>query len=63
MGKRINSIDLGRRERQIMDVIFQLGEASVGEVFRRLPVPCLGLPAHLRNLCDHGRDQHQQAEP
>jgi predicted transcriptional regulator len=28
---------LGARERQIMDVIYQLGEASVGEVRDRLP--------------------------
>ena len=31
--------DLGRRERQIMDVIFQLGEASVSEVLARVPDP------------------------
>jgi len=31
--------DLGRRERQIMDVVFQLGEASVSDVLGRLPDP------------------------
>ena len=31
--------ELARRERQIMDVIFQLGEATVGEVLERLPDP------------------------
>jgi predicted transcriptional regulator len=31
--------DLGRRERQIMDAIFQLGEASVGEVRKSLADP------------------------
>jgi BlaI family transcriptional regulator, penicillinase repressor len=31
--------DLGRRERQIMDAIFQLGEASVGDVRKSLPDP------------------------
>lgn len=31
--------ELARRERQIMDVIFQLGEATVGEVLEQLPDP------------------------
>ena len=31
--------DLGRRERQIMDVVHQLGEASVTQVRGRLPDP------------------------
>ena len=39
MGKKKMPQDLGRRERQIMDVVFQLGEASVAEVLRRLPDP------------------------
>jgi predicted transcriptional regulator len=39
MGKRKSARDLGRRERQIMDVIFQLGEASVSDVLDRLPDP------------------------
>ena len=39
MGKRRSRGDLGRRERQIMDVIFELGEASVGDVRARLPNP------------------------
>jgi len=39
MGKKKSQRDLGRRERQIMDVIFQLGEASVGDVLERLPDP------------------------
>ena len=39
MGKRTSARDLGRRERQIMDVIFELGEASVGDVLQRLPDP------------------------
>lgn len=30
---------LGARERQILDVIFHLGEASVGDVLQRLPDP------------------------
>ena len=39
MGKKKSRGDLGRRERQIMDVIFELGEASVAEVLSRLPDP------------------------
>jgi len=39
MGKRRSPHDLGRRERQIMDAVFRLGEASVGEVLRQLPDP------------------------
>ena len=39
MGKRKSQRDLGRRERQIMDVIFELGEASVADVLARLPDP------------------------
>ena len=39
MGKKKSSRDLGRRERQIMDVIYELGEAAVGDVKERLPDP------------------------
>jgi predicted transcriptional regulator len=39
MGKRKSQRDLGRRERQIMDVIFRLGEGAVAEVRRELPDP------------------------
>ncbi|HKE89229.1 MAG TPA: BlaI/MecI/CopY family transcriptional regulator [Gemmatimonadales bacterium] len=30
---------LGRRERQIMDVVYRLGRAAVGDVMRELPDP------------------------
>ena len=39
MAPKKSSSDLGRRERQIMDVIYQLGEASVSDVLERLPDP------------------------
>jgi hypothetical protein len=39
MGKNKSQQDLGRRERQIMDAVFQLGEASVADVLERLPDP------------------------
>src|SRR6267142_1339618 len=34
-----NLQNLGRRERQILDVVFRLGEASVGDVLEHLPDP------------------------
>lgn len=37
MAKKHSDHHLGARERQIMDVIYQLGEASVGDVRDRLP--------------------------
>jgi BlaI family transcriptional regulator, penicillinase repressor len=37
--KKIGAADLGARERQIMDLIFALGEASVADVHKRLPDP------------------------
>ncbi|HEV2750004.1 MAG TPA: BlaI/MecI/CopY family transcriptional regulator [Gemmatimonadales bacterium] len=54
---------LGRRERQIMDVVYRLGRAAVGDVMRELPDPptysavramlrYLERKGHLR----HGRD-------
>lgn len=36
MNKPPRSISLGARERQILDVLFSLGEGSVGEVHERL---------------------------
>ena len=39
MGKKKSSSELGARERQIMDVIYSLGEASVGEVHAKLRDP------------------------
>jgi predicted transcriptional regulator len=39
MPKKQDTPELARRERQIMDVIFQLGEATVGEVLERLSDP------------------------
>jgi predicted transcriptional regulator len=39
MARAKNPQDLGRRERQILDVIFRQGEASVGDVLEQLPDP------------------------
>jgi BlaI family penicillinase repressor len=38
MSKRSEG-DLSRRERQIMDVVYRLGEASAAEVMKNLPDP------------------------
>jgi predicted transcriptional regulator len=39
MAKKKSLRDLGARERQIMDTIFQLGEASVADVLAKVPNP------------------------
>ncbi|TWU03064.1 Penicillinase repressor [Symmachiella macrocystis] len=39
MARKKSDHDLGRRERQIMHVIYELEEASVGDVLQRLPDP------------------------
>lgn len=39
MGRLPPNHQLGARERQILDAIFHLGEASVGDVLERLPEP------------------------
>jgi BlaI family transcriptional regulator, penicillinase repressor len=39
MPRKSQPSDLARRERQIMDVIHRLGEASVGDVLAALPDP------------------------
>jgi BlaI family transcriptional regulator, penicillinase repressor len=39
MRKKRDAPELARRERQIMDAIFQLGEATVSEVLEQLPDP------------------------
>ena len=39
MAKRKGPQELGRRERQIMDAVYQLGEGSVGDVRAKLPNP------------------------
>lgn len=37
--QRKNLLDLGNRERQIMEAVYRLGEASVGDVLRELDEP------------------------
>jgi predicted transcriptional regulator len=58
-------IHLSRRERQIMDVIYQLGEATATEVMERLPDPpsYSAVRAMLRLLEEKGHLQHEQEGP
>jgi BlaI family transcriptional regulator, penicillinase repressor len=53
---------LGRRERQIMDFLFQRGRASVGEVMDGIPNPpgYSAVRATLRTLEQKGRVVHEE---
>ena len=57
--------NLGRRERQIMDVIYQLGEGTVTEVLKQLPDPpsYSAVRAMLKILEDKGHLRHKQQGP
>lgn len=39
MGKKRSASDLGRRERQILDIVYRLGEATVGDVLEQMSDP------------------------
>src|SRR5215210_4583052 len=56
---------LSRRERQIMDVLFQMGEATAAEVQERLPeAPSYSaVRAMLRILEDKGHARHYEDGP
>jgi len=62
---KTSHIHLSRRERQIMDVIYQLGEATATEVMERLPDPpsYSAVRAMLRLLEEKGHLQHEQDGP
>ena len=57
--------DLPKRERQIVDVLYQLGEATVSEVIERLPSPpsYSAVRATLRVLEDKGVVRHRVDGP
>ena len=57
--------DLGRRERQIMDVLFQHGRATVAEVLEALPSPpsYSSVRSMLRLLEDKGYVRHDWDGP
>ncbi|MEW6127985.1 MAG: BlaI/MecI/CopY family transcriptional regulator [Acidobacteriota bacterium] len=56
---------LSRRERQIMDVIYKLGQATAAEVLEQLPEPpsYSAVRAMLRLLEEKGYLKHQQDGP
>ena len=56
---------LSRRERQIMDVLYQLGEATAAEVQERLPEPpsYSAVRAMLRILEEKGHVRHKEDGP
>jgi predicted transcriptional regulator len=58
-------LHLSRRERQIMDVIYRLGNATAAEVLERLPDPpsYSAVRAMLRILEDKGYIKHAQDGP
>jgi len=57
--------ELSRRERQIMDVLYELGRATSAEVRERLPDPpsYSAVRAMLRILEDKGHLRHEQEGP
>jgi predicted transcriptional regulator len=55
-------LDLGRRERQLMEVVYRLGRATAAEVRANLPDPpsYSAVRAMLRILEDKGHLEHEQ---
>ena len=63
--KRRRPLDLGRRERQIMDVVYRLGRVTAADVRESLPDPpgYSAVRAMLRILEDKGHVEHEQDGP
>ena len=59
------NLNLSRRERQIMDVIYRLGEATVSEILANLPSPpsYSAVRALLRVLAEKGHVKHRYRGP
>ncbi len=57
--------ELSRRERQIMDIVYQLGSASAADIQARLPRPpsYSAVRAMLRVLEEKGHLEHRQDGP
>ena len=57
--------DLGKRERQIMEIVYRRGRASASDVLADLPDPpsYSSVRAMLRYLEDKGRVRHEQDGP
>ena len=65
MGKLKNDKSLSRRERQIMDIVYEMKEASAVQVLERLPSPpsYSAVRALLRVLENKGHLAHRQDGP
>jgi len=63
--KTINHQDLSRRERQILDILYQRGQATAAEVQTALPEPpsYSAVRALLRILEEKGHVRHEQDGP
>lgn len=63
--RRANPLDVGRRERQIIEVVYRLGRATVAEVLAELPDPpgYSGVRAMLGKLENKGYLTHRQDGP
>jgi len=62
---QMNHRDLSRRERQILDILYQRGQATAADVQSALPEPpsYSAVRALLRILEEKGHVQHQQDGP
>ena len=58
-------VQLSRRERQIMDIIYRLGQATAAEVLEQLPSPpgYSAVRAMLRILEEKGHLRHEEQGP
>jgi predicted transcriptional regulator len=65
MAKSASLANLSRRERQIMDVVYRLGRASVGDVLERIPDPpsYSAVRALMRILEEKHHLRHEQDGP
>jgi len=65
MAKSASLANLSRRERQIMDVVYRLGRASVGDVLERIPDPpsYSAVRALMRILEEKKHLRHEQDGP
>ena len=65
MSKTSAQAQLSRRERQIMDVVYRLGKATVTDVLERLPDPpsYSAVRALMRILEEKGHLSHEQDGP
>jgi predicted transcriptional regulator len=65
MSKTSAQTQLSRRERQIMDVVYRLGKATVSDVLERLPDPpsYSAVRALMRILEEKGHLSHEQDGP